>query len=273
MNILRRVLTVALAALLLCATTSHSQLPAPPATTEDALRQMLDQAGAVFTGQVTAVRHSGAIAEIDFAIDDAILGVAPNTIYTLREWTGISPAPASQFAAPQFEIGRRYLLFLHTPGPGGLSSPVGGPDGAIPILPGNPAASPTTPDTLGLAAQPAPAPPAAPNSASNIPRSPAHTTFRLPPSAAETAPSPSALASSTLDLRWIATRVLAPISYAPDLPPPAEAHPILARANTIVPAQTYPEAPTASQPPTTSANYLSLLTLLRAWRDEDHASR
>jgi hypothetical protein len=283
---LRRALTIALAALLLCAITSHAQLPAPPATTEDALRQMLDQSGAVFTGQVTAVRHVAALTEIDFAIDDAILGVAPNSIYTLREWTGVSPTTATQFA-----IGRRYLMFLHAPGPGGLSSPVGGPDGAIPILPGNQAASPTTPDVPGLAAQSALTPTTASTSSNttpNLPPSRARTSFRLSSltdsSAASSSTSTSlpatslassTLASSTIDLRWIATRVLAPVSYAQGSTTPAD--PILAHAATLLPSPLEGPTPAASQPPTTSANYSSLLTLLRSWhesgREEDHASR
>ena len=277
-------LTAALAALLLGATTSHTQLPAPPATTEDVLRQMLGQSGLVFTGQVTAIRHSGAIVEIDFAVEDAVLGIAPNTTYTLREWIETSPAAASQF-----EIGRRYLMFLHAPGPGGLSSPVGGPDGAIPILPGNEAASPTTPDILGLTAQSAltqPTASTAANTTPNIPPSRARTSFRLSSltdSSLPTQPTPtstslptipplasSPLTSSTIDLRWIATHVVTPITYAPDVETPVEAHPIFVRGNALLPSQT---DPAASQPPTNSANYSSLLTLLRAWREEDHASR
>jgi hypothetical protein len=287
MSLLRKNLLWPLcAALLLLCASSHAQLPAPPATTEDALHQMLSQAGVAFTGQVAAVRRIASangftgLIEVDFSIDDAILGVAPNTIYTLRQWTGLAPNSDSSF-----QIGRRYLMFLHTPGPGGLSSPVGGPDGAIPILPGNEAASPTTPDALGLAAQPALNQPASltnTNTAPTISPSPAHTTFRLGsgvdsevsqlPSTLPAPAVPAPLASSTINLRWIAARVVAPVTYAPDTVPPIEAHPIVARANAILPTMTE-AATSASQPPTSSANYSSLLALLHSWHEEDHASR
>lgn len=299
---LARICIAALAMLALGGMALHAQLPTPPATTEDALRQMLDQAGIVFAGQVTAIRHIGpangstGTIEIDFAIADAVLGVSPNTTYTLREWTGLASNGDSTFV-----IGRRYLMFLHAPGPSGLSSPVGGPDGAIPILPTAEPASPNTPDAAGLAAQTALAqtPQAAVNTVSAAPRSPAHTTFRLGssndssgvPSLAASAPAIAvSLASANVDLRWIATRVLTPLAYAPASTTPAEAHPIVARANLIsadtaatfdpitgvdtTAAPTVPAAPALSQPPS-SATYSTVLAMLRAWnesgREEDHA--
>jgi hypothetical protein len=112
-----------------------------PQATESALHTMLRQAGVIFAGRVIAVRrdsgigigigvgNSGAtgVVEIDFAVDDAIRGVGGGT-YTLREWAGLwatGDAP--------FRVGQRFLMLLHAPGPAGLSSPVGGEDGAIPI--------------------------------------------------------------------------------------------------------------------------------------------
>jgi len=273
-----RTLILALAALLLCAAISHAQLPAPPVTTEDALHEMLAQAGVVFTGQVTAIRHTGSILEVDFAIDEAILGVTSSTTYTLHEWTG--PAPA---ASHQFEIGRRYLMFLHARGPGGLSSPVGGPDGAIPIVPGNEAASPNTPDVLGFAAQAALAQTATPASATPA-STRAHTNFRL-----STSEDSAALASSTVDLRWIATRVLTPTEYATTTATPAAARPIIARGNMVSPGThlihfavqsatnqlaAEPSSATPSvEPPASAANYSSVLPLLRAWGEEARAAR
>lgn len=231
---------------------------------------MLDQSGVVFTGQVIAVRHMQSILEIDFAVEDAILGATPNTTYNLREWIGLAPNADSAFL-----VGHRYLMFLHRPGPGGLSSPVGGPDGAIPILPGNSAASPTIPDTLGLAAQTALTQSALSQTTSPI--SPAHTNFRLASSSTETAALPipltsSALASSTVDLRWIATHVLSPIAYASGSNNPAEAHPIVTHGNAVLPAQMSLKTPTAS-PPTSSANYANLLAILHTWSQQDRAPR
>ena len=101
--------------------------------TEDALHAMTRLAGVIFAGRVAAVRRldgdGGAtgVVEIDFAVDDAVRGVSGGT-YTLREWAGLWAGNEP------FRVGQRYLMLLHAPGRAGLSSPVGGADGAIPIL-------------------------------------------------------------------------------------------------------------------------------------------
>jgi hypothetical protein len=273
---------------------AHAQLPAPAATTEDALRQMFDQAAIIFTGQVTAVRHpatahglTGTL-EVDFSIDDAIRGAAAHTTYTLREWARLAPNSDTSFF-----IGRRYLILLHTPGPSGLTSPVGGPDGIIPILPANDAASSTTPDAIGLAAQAASA---------QTSHSSARTSIRIAPtqldSDAGALASANRLASSMIDLRWVATRVLTPLAYLPS--EPAAARPItsfgrLSRgvtSNEFVPASwddaavsyQQPSLPiaaanlsagsaTPAQSATQSSTYADVLTLLHSWQAHDHAAR
>jgi hypothetical protein len=100
---------------------------------EDALHAMTRMAAVIFAGRVIAIRrHQGVdgatgIVEIDFAVDDAIRGVCAGA-YPLREWAGLWPAGYEPFA-----VGQQYLMLLHAPGAAGLSSPVGGSDGAIPI--------------------------------------------------------------------------------------------------------------------------------------------
>jgi hypothetical protein len=94
---------------------------------------MSRMAGVIFTGQVVGVRRldgtGGAtgVVEIEFAVEDAVRGVGGGT-YTLREWAGLWPAGYEPFRA-----GQQYLMLLHAPGAAGLSSPVGGTDGAVPI--------------------------------------------------------------------------------------------------------------------------------------------
>lgn len=98
--------------------------------TEIELHALSRQAGVIFAGQVIAIRHNDAatgVVEIDFAVEDAVRGVNGGT-YTLREWAGLWSA-----ANQPFRVGERYLMLLHAPGSAGLSSPVGGSDGAIPI--------------------------------------------------------------------------------------------------------------------------------------------
>lgn len=111
-----------------------SSSPVPiPQTVEDVLHQMADQADIIFLGEVTAIRPhqeaglaSGFI-EIDFRVDRAIRGLSGGT-YTLREWAGLWSGNAGRY-----RTGERLLMLLHAPSASGLSSPIGGLDGAIPI--------------------------------------------------------------------------------------------------------------------------------------------
>ena len=105
-----------------------------PQTAEDALRVLSDAAGLIFTGTVEKVRRpqladgsAGGMVETVFTVTDAIRGVA-GPEFTLREWAGLWPA-----GDEPFRPGQRYLMLLHAANSAGLSSPVGGPDGAIPI--------------------------------------------------------------------------------------------------------------------------------------------
>ena len=106
-------------------------------TVEAALRTMSSQAAVVFVGTVTAVRRSGGdgfsaatgVVEVRFAVEQSIRGVADGGTYTLREWGGLWAA-----GDQRYKTGARLLMLLHAPGVTGLSSPVGGLDGVIPII-------------------------------------------------------------------------------------------------------------------------------------------
>ena len=106
----------------------------PPQTIEEALRQMSGKADVIFVGQVTAVHaQSGegiasGFVEIQFRVDQAIRGCTAGTPYLLHEWAGLWSG-----GAQRYRVGQRFLMFLHAPGASGLSSPIGGMDGAVPI--------------------------------------------------------------------------------------------------------------------------------------------
>lgn len=106
---------------------------AAPQSVEDVLHQMSDRADIIFIGEVTAIRphDDGGMAagfvEVDFRIDQAIRGCTGGT-YVLKEWAGLWSGDARRY-----QTGRRLLMLLHAPGASGMSSPVGGMDGAIPI--------------------------------------------------------------------------------------------------------------------------------------------
>ncbi len=102
-------------------------------TVEAALHIMSDIAPVIFVGTVTDIHRTeslgmgaGAV-EIRFAVEQAIRGCSGST-YILREWGGLWTANDSRY-----RVGQRLLLLLHAPGATGLSSPVGGMDGAIPV--------------------------------------------------------------------------------------------------------------------------------------------
>ena len=89
----------------------------------------------IFVGQVLAVRRprtaAGSGREVEFRVDQAIRGCAAGTPFVLREWAGLW-AGGNQ----RYRVGQRLLMLLHAPSAAGMSSPVGGLDGAIPIRQG-----------------------------------------------------------------------------------------------------------------------------------------
>jgi hypothetical protein len=109
--------------------------PAPAAeaqTVVDILHDLSDKAEIIFAGQVLAIRHpNGGVVEVEFRVDQAIRGCTAGTPYILREWAGLWAGDSQRY-----RVGQRLLMLLHAPSSAGMSSPVGGLDGAIPIRQG-----------------------------------------------------------------------------------------------------------------------------------------
>ena len=129
------------------------------------------RAGVVFAGQVTAVEHVDAAGyvEVRFRIDMPVKGCAGRSGYALREWAGRWAAQADRY-----RVGERLLMFLHAPGPGGLSSAVDGMTGKVALL----ASAPAVIATAGGVAPP------------------------------ETAQAAALTREPMADLRWLAARVV-----------------------------------------------------------------
>jgi hypothetical protein len=110
---------------------------AAPQDVETALHQMSERADVIFVGQVTAVKRqdgdnvASGVVEIDFQVDQAVRGCAAGVPYVLREWAGLWEADDQRY-----RVGQRLLMLLHAPGAAGMSAPVDGMDGAIPIVRG-----------------------------------------------------------------------------------------------------------------------------------------
>jgi hypothetical protein len=143
---------------LLMAQWVHSQVAAggqvvQSQTVVDILHQLSDKADVIFAGQVLAIRHpNDGVVEIEFRVDQAIQGCTAGTLYVLREWAGLWPGDNQRY-----RVGQRLLMLLHAPSAAGLSSPVGGMDGAIPIrqggavmAPDGDAATPSQPPYVDL---------------------------------------------------------------------------------------------------------------------------
>jgi hypothetical protein len=103
-----------------------------PQTVVDILHQLSDKAEIVFAGQVLAIRRaSDGVVEVEFRVDQAIRGCTTGTPYILREWAGLWAGDNQRY-----RVGQRLLMLLHAPSAAGMSSPVSGLDGAIPIREG-----------------------------------------------------------------------------------------------------------------------------------------
>jgi hypothetical protein len=135
-RILRVFVRLNAAAVLLMASLAWGQASsvAGAQTVTDLLHQMSDRADVIFLGQVLTVHlpeggsPASGIVEIEFRVDEAIRGCKTGQPYVLHEWGGLWAGSNGRY-----RVGQRLLMLLHAPGAGGLSSPVGGLDGAIPI--------------------------------------------------------------------------------------------------------------------------------------------
>ena len=110
------------------------------------LAEMATHAGVIFSGEVVSVaRHDQqGFVEIRFQVDAAVRGCVAGGPYTVREWAGRWVGHSERY-----RVGQRLLMLLTPPGPAGLSAPVYGTDGAIPVVAG---ATGTLGD-VGVAAQ------------------------------------------------------------------------------------------------------------------------
>jgi hypothetical protein len=144
------VCALAVGGLLLVGTLAYGQAApvATPQTVVDILHQVSDKADVIFAGQVLAIRrpNEGEV-EVEFRVDQAIRGCTAGTPYILREWAGLWAGDSQRY-----RVGQRLLMLLHAPSAAGMSSPVGGLDGAIPIRQGG--AAPSQVDDAAVAQPP-----------------------------------------------------------------------------------------------------------------------
>lgn len=114
---------------------------AVPRTAMDALREMEARAGVVFAGEVMSIRIEGpdaagglsefggdGVVDVSLQVEDAIRGCSPGQRYVLREWAALWRNQPGRY-----RVGQRAVWLLYPPNAGGLSSPVGGMMGVLPM--------------------------------------------------------------------------------------------------------------------------------------------
>ncbi|MBW4039236.1 MAG: hypothetical protein HIU91_10240 [Acidobacteria bacterium] len=106
----------------------QADVAAPATSVTDALRSMASRAGVVFVGSVTRVVPEGGVVEIDFKVQQPLLGVSAGT-YVAREWAGRWTG-----AQQRYRVGQSAMFFLHAAGVSGLSSTVDGMMGVVPLV-------------------------------------------------------------------------------------------------------------------------------------------
>ena len=110
------------------AAATESLATTPPRTLTDALTGLAAQAAVIFAGEVTGVQPEGATVAVHFHVETGIRGVKSDSIFTMREWGGLWASGQARYRR-----GQRMLVLLHAPSAAGLSSPVGGSDGLVPL--------------------------------------------------------------------------------------------------------------------------------------------
>jgi len=104
------------------------QTVAPDSSVVAALRNLASRSGVVFAGRVTEIRPVGGVVEIVFRVEQPLMGDM-GSVYTVREWGGLWAAGQRRYT-----LGERVVIFLHAPNAAGLSSPVDGMEGILPVV-------------------------------------------------------------------------------------------------------------------------------------------
>jgi hypothetical protein len=125
-------------------TTSTDPAATPETTMGGVLRRLTAGSGVVFLGRVRKIAfattpmadmQSGTVT-ITLDVLEPIAGNVGST-YSLHEWSGLWT-----MGRERYHVGQRAVFFLHAPGAAGFSSPVGGMQGVVPLIPTTADASP-----------------------------------------------------------------------------------------------------------------------------------
>ncbi len=104
-----------------------------PADARAGLTDMAGRAAVVFAGHVTRVDQVDGAGYVDvtFKVDEAVKGCGKLGIYVVREWAGLWRDNVNRY-----RVGERLLMLLSGRGRSGMSAPLDGGTGRIPIVGG-----------------------------------------------------------------------------------------------------------------------------------------
>lgn len=91
------------------------------------LQTLFQRAGTVFVGQIVTIERKPGCVEVVFRVEQPVRGLTGSP-FVMREWTGLWAPGFSRYRE-----GQRVLAFVYAAGRGGLSSPVFGPEGLVPV--------------------------------------------------------------------------------------------------------------------------------------------
>lgn len=114
-----------------------AQAPGPASTPSlDDFQRTVRQSGVIFDGTVTTVECEVGknklpqTYRVRFQVKQGVRGVGEASTFVLREWAGLWTAGRP----PRYWVGERVVLFLYPPSRAGLTSPVGGTKGKLPVV-------------------------------------------------------------------------------------------------------------------------------------------
>jgi hypothetical protein len=96
---------------------------------DEALQDLMTRAGVAFVGTVTKIERQGGVVAVTWNVEQALSG-QPGRFYVQREWAGLWPA-----GLQRYRVGEHAMVFLHAPSAAGLSLPIDGMEGVVPVVP------------------------------------------------------------------------------------------------------------------------------------------
>lgn len=104
------------------------QARAPQVGVATELQRLAAAAPTIFVGQIVRIERTNSVVDVTFRVEQAVAGAVGPTC-TMREWAGLWPPGQNRYL-----VGQRVLAFLHAASGAGMSTPVHGAEGLVPVV-------------------------------------------------------------------------------------------------------------------------------------------